>query len=516
MKKKFLLLGLINLISLTSTAQFWDYSEPQKLPGTVNTVEGEESIPVFSKDSSILYFVRTFDASAVGGEMDQEIWFSKRESDGSYGDCKRLTSINNKFNNAVVGLGKSGTTMYVFNCYEGKKDFVKGIAVSSKKGSVWGTPVEVVVPTLDIEGDYYGFHVNESENVMIISYAGPGTKGQEDLYVSTKNGNEWSAPVHMGNVINTVGFEISPFLNKTQDTLYFSSNGLGGLGDADIFYSVKQGSWTNWSKPVNLGKKINSPKFDAYFSHSDKQCFWSSNRDGERSDIYMVNILTPPPLSASAVGSDVTIFQGKDGKIDLTPVGGVAPLRFKWSNGMTIEDPIGLVKGEYNVTITDAIGQKTDVLVAIGEPNPPVKKVIILPEVRYAFDKWELLVDKTINSKDSLNYIYNLLIEYPGMVIELTAYTDSRGSDDFNKTLSQKRAQECVNYLVNEKGIDPKRLSATGKGETQPRMWIDPATGKSVKLTEAYIKQFEKTDPAKFEYLHQLNRRTEGRIIKMK
>src|SRR5690606_11298484 len=115
---------------------------------------------------------------------------------------------------------------------------------------------------LSIEGDFYGFHVNEEENVIIISHNGPNSLGEEDFYVSTKSGEEWSAPVHMGNIINSVGFEIAPFLSPSQDTLYFSSNGFGGQGNADIFSAVKQGSWTDWSAPINLGDRINSPKFD--------------------------------------------------------------------------------------------------------------------------------------------------------------------------------------------------------------------------------------------------------------
>jgi hypothetical protein len=77
MNYKHFFLGLIICFSFSGNAQFWNFSDIKKLPGTVNTVEAEESIPVFSKDSSILYFVRTYDPTAVGGANDQDIWFSK-------------------------------------------------------------------------------------------------------------------------------------------------------------------------------------------------------------------------------------------------------------------------------------------------------------------------------------------------------------------------------------------------------------------------------------------------------
>ena len=370
MKRKVVIAALFAGICGVSNAQFWNYSEPMKLGGTVNTVESEESIPVFSKDSSILYFVRTYSDDNKGDAQDQDIWFSRKDGAGSYGDCERLKGVNNKYNNAVLGVNKTGTSMYLLNSYDGKRDLVKGVAKSTGSASQWGKPEGIDIPGLDIDGGFYGFHVNENETVIIISYEGPGTKGQEDLYVSTKNGSSWSSPVHMGSNINSTGYEISPFLSESTDTLYFSSNGFGGQGDADIFYSVKQGSWSSWSKPTNLGAVINTPKFDAYFIHSGSQAYWSSNRDSELSDIWMVNILTPPPPMISGIGTDVTVYQGSDGKIDATPDSGVPPYTYLWSNGATNEDPQGLIAGSYDVTLTDAIGQTAQTTVVIGEPGP--------------------------------------------------------------------------------------------------------------------------------------------------
>ena len=81
--------------------------------------------------------------------------------------------------------------------------------------------------------------------------------------------------------------------------------------------------------------------------------------------------------------------------------------------------------------------------------------------------------------------------------------------------MSEARAKECVNYLVVEKGIDPQRIIAVGKGETEPAIWIDPATGEKITLTEKYINQFKTSDKIKFEKLHQINRRAEGKVTSM-
>lgn len=259
-------------VSLNSFSQIWDFDGVRLLPGDINTV-AEETIPIFSKDSSMLFFVRTFDKKNKGGEMDQDIWVSYRQSSGEYSGVKNLSALNTKYNNGVVGISGDGQALYLLNTYEGKKDLEKGVAIARKKGNSWGAPEKVEIPGLDIDGDYYGFHISEDESVILISYQGPGSIGEEDLYVSLRSGESWSSPLNLGSVINTSGFEMSPFLSKEKDTLFFSSTGHGGFGDADIFYAVRGSSWTDWSKPVNLGAKINSSKFDACFSYSGNNVY---------------------------------------------------------------------------------------------------------------------------------------------------------------------------------------------------------------------------------------------------
>jgi outer membrane protein OmpA-like peptidoglycan-associated protein len=112
------------------------------------------------------------------------------------------------------------------------------------------------------------------------------------------------------------------------------------------------------------------------------------------------------------------------------------------------------------------------------------------------------------------------------MVLKLVSHTDARGSAAANEKLAQDRAQSCVDYLVNEKGVNPERLKAEGKGENQPRMVYKigeqhfvnkPASGEfeATELTEKYINQFKRSNKELFEQLHQYNRRTEGEVVRM-
>jgi len=118
-----------------------------------------------------------------------------------------------------------------------------------------------------------------------------------------------------------------------------------------------------------------------------------------------------------------------------------------------------------------------------------------MPEVLYEVGSAALLPQ----SKDSLNYLYDIMNNNPSTVVELNSHTDTRGDDKANMELSAARAQSCVDYLVKEKGINPKRLSAKGYGETQPL------------ITDAQIAK----EPSKEgkEALHAKNRRTSFKIL---
>jgi len=460
------LFTIITILPAILFAQFENIEGVKRLGGTVNS-SAEENFPIFLKSDGSLYFTRTFDDDSKYGPNDQNVWRSDKVGEQSYQKGTEVKKINNKFNNCIVGFNSDETKIYLLNSYDGKKDLKKGICYSMKKGDSWSKPKSIEIPGLDIEGSFYSFHINKEENAIIISYLGPNSEGEEDLYVSLLENGKWSIPKSMGAEVNSVGFEISPFLSKNSDTLFFSSNGFGGEGDADIFYAIKQNnSWFEWSEPINIGAKINSPKFDAYFTMSDRFLYWSSNRESQRSDIYYTSFLPPPPpLFASAEGTDVTIYQGTDGKIDLTPKGGVAPYRYQWSNGSTDEDPLNIPKGSYEVTVTDAIGQTVMLTVPINEPGPVSLTQISLPQAVIYFD----LNSSYLNNQNyqDLDAFIKKMMDYPTTKLTITSHCDRRESDTYNIWLSKRRMERTINYLV-EKGILRENISGDFRGEREP------------------------------------------------
>jgi outer membrane protein OmpA-like peptidoglycan-associated protein len=462
--KKTIVLGSIVLFNSIAHAQFWKVSEPETLPSTVNSA-AEEGTPIFSADNSALYFTRTFDLNNVGGELDQDIWFSQRDADGKYSKAKNIKELNNKFNNAVMGVNTAGNRLYVLNSYDGKKDTKKGLDVVERASNGdWGKPKKIDIPDLDIEGDFYGFHVTPDEKTIIISYNGPNTIGEEDLYVSELVNGKWTSPLHMGNTINSSGFEMSPFLSPNKDTLYFSSNGMGGLGDADIFYSVKQGTWTQWSTPQNMGKPFNSDKFDAYFSYNGQFAYWASNRDNQRSNIYKVEILTPPALAINCSATNVTVYDGSNGTATANINDGIAPYTYKWSNGDTQQTARNLVAGTYTVEVTDNLGQQATCEVTITQPAKPVLE-LIADEIYYDLNSSFLNAE----NKATLDKLVSQLKERSELKIIVESHCDIRASAEYNIELSQRRMNRTINYLI-ENGIDKKRITGEYKGKNKPKI----------------------------------------------
>jgi OOP family OmpA-OmpF porin len=480
MKKGIYILICFLGLFLSISAQMGNFTDPVKFGIGINS-ESEETSPIFSKDSATLYFTRVFDVNNKGGINDQDIWFSKKIN-GEFKNSENLKKLNNKLNNAVLGISKDGNSIYLLDTYKGGKNNLRGLVISKLSDGKYGKPIHLDIPGIKNENSFFGFHINNDENTIIFSMQGESTLGEEDLYVSTKIDGKWSLPKHMGNVINTSGFEISPFLSKKLDTLFFSSNGLGGEGDADIFYSIrKDNSWTEWSTPINLGSKINSPKYDAFFSYSSNQVYFVSNKEGEKSDIYSVKILPPAPIKADIFINLSDVY----GEIDLLLEGPDSPYTIVWETGEITEDRHNLSPGEYKAIITAKYGQTIPVSYTIGEPPIVVVEETKKVNSEYSTETFNLLL-KNINSiyfdaakfdinrvaSKELDKIVIIMNDNPTLEIELGAHTDCESSDESNLVLSHNRAKATAEY-IKARITKPERINGKGYGESQLKINCD-------------------------------------------
>jgi hypothetical protein len=274
-----------------------NYATPEKLSAVINS-EAEETLPLISSDGRKMYFVRALSPNNVGGKFTgHDVWSSDWDGLVWSKSSNKNFIFNDENNSAVVGMGEQGDVIYLLASSAKKK--VNGIYFSRKKSGTWAKPEFIPIPGLEGYSSI-GFFVSSDFTAIMISMKGKDSKGEEDLYVSLKSSVGWSVPKNLGPVINTTGFEISPFLTADKKRLYFSSNGHQGSGDADIFYCDRlYDSWETWSAPRNLGTKINSEKFDAYFSiYGDSIAYFASNRSTKSTDIYRVKVYPGDELYA--------------------------------------------------------------------------------------------------------------------------------------------------------------------------------------------------------------------------
>jgi hypothetical protein len=393
--------------------------------------------------------------------------------------------------------------------------------------------------------------ISDDGKFLIFASDMPGGVGGRDLWFTTydRKKDAWTKPQNMGPEINTSGDELFPTFAMNGDLIY-SSNGFAGLGGLDLFRAAKVGAENKWENPTNMGSPLNSESHDyALIEQTDRKGYFTSERNGSvgnnvKPDLYMYEL--PPNIFSLTVNVYDNSDNKRKTKIDGVKVVITAKTGEKWEgitakNGSVFWDkkPNGdryiNENSSYKIMIskpkyledkkgaeltTEGVTYDQNFIIDMGlYPDRPIK----LPEVRYPTAQWTFVVDSTINSLDSLAVVYTMFEQNPGLVIELSSHTDSRGPDVSNQVLSENRAKACYKYLVEEKGVDPRRIKPVGKGELAPRrMYLKdgkyyekPTEGATeVVLTEAYINTF-KADVAKYNMLLQLNRRTEARILSL-
>ncbi|MCC5932251.1 MAG: OmpA family protein [Cyclobacteriaceae bacterium] len=413
MIKHLLLVLFILIVQLPLKSQNFSFTEIRKLSENVNS-PAEESMPVISPDGKTLFFVRTFYEGNTGGRLSgQDIWMSRRGDDGEWTNAvNNMPFLNNDRNNAVLGISQNESTIYLLDSYGPVSNKLRGIATATKTPLGWSQPMRLPINGLEAGNSFLGFYMTPDETVLLVSMKTNQKAGGEDLFVSLKQADgKWSEPKNLGATINTRGFEISPFLSEDKKTLFFSSDGHGGQGGADIFMSQRlYDSWVVWSKPVNLGPEINSPDFDAYFflNEKNKEAFFVSNREGSFADIYTATL-----------------------------------------SDKAFEDRQAIINpGKYRLT------------------NDEVNELLGLPLSRTIFFEFNSY-DVAAPSRELIYFLANKLIEFPEYQIELIGHTDQEGTEDYNLQLSLNRAREVGQYFRSF-GIVSSRISTTGLGKSKP------------------------------------------------
>lgn len=491
----------------------------------INTKYSEYS-PYLASENEMYFTAIQADDVIVVEEAEDDFhsraFVAKKDGD-KWGSPSPLgTNINREgFHIGNLSITKDGNRMYFTRALlDGNELGESKIYYSDKGNDGWGPANEVngvngdYIAKQPVVGELFG-----SEVLFFVSNM-DGGYGGFDLYYSTRRGDTYAPPVNLGEVVNSIGDDETPYYKG--GTLYFSSDGHPGLGGFDIFSSDWNGS--NWSKPLNLGKGYNSPQDDLYFTIDEEgyNGLLVSNREGTKSahgrtccnDIWTVEkqkvildlLATVYDEKKEALtGATVQLVQ----MLENTP--GETKQNTKdsdhvFSFPLDREMPyivIATREGYYPDTLAFNTAGTTETttfeqqfyLKPIPVKEEPefetytIDQPIELENIFYDFDDDKILPE----AEQDLSVILELMNKYEDMVIELGSHTDAQGATGYNRKLSQRRANSAKNWLT-ERGVATERINSVGYGESQIRNQC--TNGKKCTDEE-----------------HRFNRRTEFKIV---
>lgn len=412
------------------------------------------------------------------------------------GDSDKISgSVNTKFHESSACFTKDGKTMYFTRNNVSPEELSKKEAQKLKiyratlKEGEW-TDIE----DLSINSDYYSnAHPTLSVDERKLYFASDrsSTRGQTDIYVvSIDEEGVLGTPKNMGDKINTAGKETFPFVSNNNE-LYFSSDGHFGLGGLDVFYIQLDNpdSEDGLGNLLNIGKPINSSADDFAFTIDvdTKKGFFSSNRETNESkgydDIY--SFLEEEKIKDLLE----TIIYGKVIDKETQEPIALAKIEILNAKNEVLKEVKTDSLGEYKVNVdryknylvrasekkydtdekpVETKEEKTEVNFELQrnqitlEPGKDLAKVLNIPIIYFDFDKSNIREDAAIE----LQKVIAAMKKYPNLKIDIRSHTDSRGSDTYNKALSERRAKSTRAYIIS-KGISADRLTAKGYGESR-------------------------------------------------
>ena len=494
------------------------------LGGQINS-EWDDYAAVFNESEDEVVFT----SRRRDGNLNQDVYddnkpyediFISLKKNGEWSLAENIgTTVNTPFHDSNLALSADGNTLFIYT-----DDGGGDILYTDRQPNGSWSPPQPLPGIINSSYEEKSISISKDEKTLYFSSNRPGGYGGLDIYRATKDLNgEWTIVKNLGPNINTEFDDDGPFIDYDGKTLYFSSKGRNGMGGFDIYKSIFDEATNDWSEPENLGYPINTPDNDIYFvtTEGGKRWYYSSVREDGigYDDIYMITIpdepvaTTKPPEPVKEPVKDpepVVEEPVKDPEpepvketpkpvvplryvVEVLDVGTRQPVEAKVRlQGMRDNVIVGSsAKGagiyEFNITATAAkeyrLSVEADGFMFVNdnvklEGASAQEKVVnrtvelrklqtgmvsILRNIYFDFDKATFKQE----SYNELNKLERMMAQNPAMQVEIGGHTDVVGPKNYNKFLSQKRA-EAVKDFLTKKGIDTRRIKAVGYGSSKP------------------------------------------------
>ena len=497
-----------------------------KREGQFNSRRAEFSPMLAGDDNDQLYFTSTRNQaqgdeySGITGAKAADIFLSQKDDKGKWSKPQAIDSeLNSDFDEGACCFSPDGRMMFLTQCKtDPNYPRYATIVISSRSDAAWSKPTELTI----LKDTLHSFaHPAVSPNGEWLYFVSdmPGGLGGYDIWRCRLYGNnEVGSVENLGKAVNTPGNEMFPTFRPNGD-FYFSSDGHPGMGGLDI-YILKNGAKTLEHPGVPLNSQ--GDDFGMTFEGLHNRGYFSSNRGDTRGYDHIYSFYNPeiiqtvkgwvyeqdgyelPAAQVYMVGND-----GTNLKLNVLGDGSFTQEIKSGVDYVILATCKGFLNHQEELHVEPVKKSEEYVL---QFPLANISAPVLIENIFYDFDKATLRPE----SQTALDELVKLLNENPNVTIELSAHTDCRGSDQYNERLSQQRAQNVVNYLIQH-GIEKERLTPKGYGESKPKRIKRKVAEKYPFLKEGDIldETFISTLPEEQqEQCHQLNRRTEFIVLR--
>ncbi len=493
-----------------------------------NSRRSDYSPMLFGDEYDQLYFTSTRneaqgdELSGITGQKPGDIFYSEKDDKGNWSRPQTIESgLNTENDEGTPVFSPDGREMYITQCTtDPTYPRYAQIAVSNRSDAAWGkaSPLQISRDTLS---SFAHPAISPDGNWLYFVSDMPGGKGGLDIWRVRLIGGTTGGVENLGEPINTPGDEMFPTFRPNGD-LYFSSNGHGGLGGLDIFIA-KVGADHRYHLE-HPGYPLNSQgdDFGCTFEGPHNRGFFSSNRNDARGWDHIYSFELPEVIQTvkgwvyEMEGYELPAAQvyivGDDGtnlKLSVKGDGSFEQVIKPGVNYIMMATCKGFLNHKEELKV-DSVTESKEYTLQF--PLASIRVPVMIDNIFYDFDKATLRQE----SKKALDELVKLLDENPNVTIELSAHCDYKGSAEYNKRLSQERANNVVRYLIDH-GIAKDRLTPVGYGKEKPKTVRKKLTEKypwlkeGDILTEDFIKKLDKD---KQDICNQLNRRTEFIVLR--
>lgn len=457
--------------------------------------------------------------SEITGMKKGDIYTSAKNDKGQWGKPEAVEGdVNTEFDEGIVSFSPDGQTMYLTKARRSPNSNT-GVEIytSTRSDAKWSAPVKLEI-TSDTISSYGHPAVSPDGTWLYFTSDMPGGFGGKDLWRINLKERAGSLE-NLGEWINTTGDDCFPYM-RTDSVMYFASDGHPGFGGLDLFRAemTPSGGWS----VTNMGRPMNSAADDFGITFGEgENGFLSSNRGDARGYDHVYSFELPDlkinisgwvlDRDEEPVPNAVIRIIGNDGSNQKQVAKPDGSFSFPLNRGVSYVMLAG-AKGFLNAKqeFTSDIAEE-DAEYNVDFILASIHKPVVVENIFYDFDRATLRPE----SKVALDSLAGVLRDNPNVTIEMASHTDRHGSDEYNISLSSRRAKAVIDYLISV-GIAPDRLQSQGYGESRPKTITKrlarqyPAFKEGDVLTEEYILALPEEQQSDAD---QINRRTEFQVL---